>query len=190
MQMLCLRRKFVGHVANSHGATARALGHAGSLQRVRRALFNFARRHSEGALTRAILAEGSLGTLRIRTAPQRERLGTQDPCRRFGGHFSNSHGVAARALGHAQSSQRVCWALYAFARRHSESASRRATPAEGSSGTVRTRETWRMNTPHTANIDAGSTYRIPKNSSRSVQPVGRSGKFSALLLQSWIEALR
>ena len=98
MPMLCSRRKFVGHVTNSHGATARALGHAGSLQRVRRALFNFARRHSEGALTRAILAEGSLGTLRICTAPQRERLGTQDPCRGFGGHFSNSHGVTARAL--------------------------------------------------------------------------------------------
>ena len=86
MPMLCLRRKFVGHVTNLHGATARALGHAGSLQRVRRALFNFARRHSEGALTRAI---------------------------------------------------------HAFARRHSESASRRAIPAEGSSGTARTRESWR-----------------------------------------------
>ena len=98
MPMLCLRRKFVGHVTNSHGATARALGHSGSLQRVRRALFNFARRHSEGALTRAILAEGSCSTLRIRTAPQRERLGRQDPCRGFGGHFSDSHGVTARAL--------------------------------------------------------------------------------------------
>ena len=98
MPMLRLRRKFVGHVTNSHGATARELGHAGSLQRVPRALFNFARCHSEGALTRAILAEGSLGTLRIRTAPQRKRLGTQDPCRGFGGHLSNSHGATARAL--------------------------------------------------------------------------------------------
>ena len=79
MPTLCLRRIFAGHVTNSHGAIARALGRAGSL-------------------TRAILAEGSLGTLRIRTAPQRERLGTQDPCRGFGGHFSNSHGVTARAL--------------------------------------------------------------------------------------------
>ena len=43
------RRRFVGHVTNSHGATARALGRAGSLQRVRRALFKFARRHREGA---------------------------------------------------------------------------------------------------------------------------------------------
>ena len=117
MPMLCLRRKFVGHVANLHGATARALGHAGSLQRVRRALFNLARRHSEGALTRAILAEGSLGALRSRTAPQRERLGTQDPCRGFGGHFTHSHGATARALRGARSLQRVHRALHARAKR-------------------------------------------------------------------------
>ena len=45
-----------------------------------------------------VCVESLLGTLRIRTAPQREGLGTQDPCRGFGGHFSNSHGVTARAL--------------------------------------------------------------------------------------------
>ena len=81
------RRGFIGHFTNLHGATARALGRAGSLQRVHRALSKFARRRSEGALTRAILAEGSLGTLRICTAPQRERLGAQDPCRGFIGQF-------------------------------------------------------------------------------------------------------
>ena len=81
------RRGFIGHFTNLHGATARALGRAGSLQRVARALSQFARRRSEGALTRAILAEGSLGTLRICTAPQRERLGAQDPCRGFIGQF-------------------------------------------------------------------------------------------------------
>ena len=91
--MLCLRRKFVGHVTNSHGAIARALGHAGSLQRVRRALFKFARRHSEGALTRAILAEGWLGTLRICTAPQRERFEARDPCRGFIGHCTHARNV-------------------------------------------------------------------------------------------------
>ena len=67
-------------------------------KRVHRALSKFARSRSEGALTRAILAEGSLGTLRICMAPQRERLGAQDHCRGFTGHFPNSHGVAARAL--------------------------------------------------------------------------------------------
>ena len=92
------RRECIGHFTNLHGATARALGRAGSLQRVHRALSKFARRRSEGALTRAILAEGSLGTLRICTAPQRERLGAQDPCRGFIGQFENSHGVTARAL--------------------------------------------------------------------------------------------
>ena len=88
-----LRRGFVGHVTNSHGATARALGHAGSLQRVRRALFKFARRHCEGALTRAILAEGWLGTLRTRTAPQRERFEAREPCRGFIGHCTHARNV-------------------------------------------------------------------------------------------------
>ena len=120
------RRGFIGHFTNLHGATARALGRAGSLQRVHRALAKFARRRSEGALTRAILAEGSAGTLRICTAPQRERLGAQDHCRGFTGHLPNSHGVAARAL-------------YEFARRHNESAWARRIPAEGSSGSFKIR---------------------------------------------------
>ena len=42
------RRGFIGHFTNLHGATARALGRAGSLQRVHRALSKFARRRSEG----------------------------------------------------------------------------------------------------------------------------------------------
>ena len=103
------RRGFIGHFTNLHGATARALGRAGSLQRVHRALSKFARRRSEGALTRAILAEASLGTLRICTAPQRERLG-----RGFIGRFTNSHGATVGAL---RSLQRVHRAQHEHAKR-------------------------------------------------------------------------
>ena len=118
--------------AYSESAWARVV----TAKRVHRALSKFARSRSEGALTRAILAEGSLGTLRICTVPQRERCGTRNPRRGFIGHFTNLHGATARALWHAQSSQRVHRALYKFARHHSGSASRRAIPAEGSSGTA------------------------------------------------------
>ena len=52
------RRGFIGLKTNSHGATARALRHARSPQRVRRAQDKFARRHSESASTRTISAEG------------------------------------------------------------------------------------------------------------------------------------
>ena len=72
------RRGFIGLKTNSHGATARALRHARSPQRVRRAQDKFARRHSESASTRTISAEGSSGSRQIRTAPQRERLDTHD----------------------------------------------------------------------------------------------------------------
>ena len=98
------------------GATARALGRAGSLQRVHRAVLKFARRHSEGAVARAILAEGSSGALQIRTAPQWERFEARDPCRGFIGHSTNTRNV------------------------------------ENDRGLTKSR----MNTPHTANIDAGS----------------------------------
>ena len=179
MPMLCFGRKFVGHATNSHGATARALGHAGSLQRVRPALFNFARRHSEGALTR-------------------------NPRRGFVGHITNSHGATARALGHAGSLQRVRRALFKFAQRHSEGALTRAILAEGWLGTLRIRAapqrerfeardpsrgfighcthaqnvkkktgrtltTSRMNTPHTANTDAGSYTHFEKGNFQGVQ---------------------
>ena len=63
---------------NSHGATARALRHARSPQRVHRAQDKFARRHSESASTRTISAEGSPRSRQIRTAPQRERFDTRD----------------------------------------------------------------------------------------------------------------
>ena len=106
-----LRRGFAKLKTNSHGATARALRHARSPQRVRRAQDKFARRHSESDPTRTIPAEGSSGSRQIRTAPQRERFDTHDLRR----------GFAAR-------SRQIS------ARRHSESASTRTIPAEGSSG--------------------------------------------------------
>ena len=152
------RRGFIGLKTNSHGATARALRHAGSPQRVRqgqdkfarataralrharspqrvrRAQDKFARRHSESASTRTVPAEGSSGSRQIRTAPQRERFDTHDLRRGFAALKTNSHGATARALRHARSPQRVHRAQEKIARRHSESASTRTIPAEGSSG--------------------------------------------------------
>ena len=128
------RRGFIGLKTNSHGATARALRHAGSPQRVRQGQDKFARRHSESASTRTISAEGSPRSRQVRTAPQRERSDTHDPRRGFIGLKTNSHGATARALRHAPSPQRVRRAQDKFARRHSESASTRTIPAEGSSG--------------------------------------------------------
>ena len=118
-----LRRGFAALKTNSHGATARALRHARSPQRVHRAQDKFARRHSESASTRTISAEGSPRSRQIRTAPQRERFDTHDPRRGFIGLKTNSHGATARALRHARSPQRVHRAQDKFARRHSESAS-------------------------------------------------------------------
>ena len=134
------RRGFIGHFTNLHGATARALGRAGSLQRVRQALSKFARRRSEGALTRAILAEGwalyefarrhserawarripaegSSGSFKIRTASQRGRCGTRNPRRGFIGRFTNSHGATVGALRGARSLQRVHRAQHEHAKR-------------------------------------------------------------------------
>ena len=127
-----LRRGFIGLKTNSHGATARALRHAGSPQRVRQGQDKFARRHSESASTRTISAEGSPRPRQIRAAPQRERSDTHDPRRGFIGLKTNSHGATAGALRHARSPQRVRRAQDKFARRHSESASTRTIPAEGS----------------------------------------------------------
>ena len=104
-----LRRGFIGLKTNAHGATARAIRHAGSPQRVRQGQDKFARRHSESASTRTISAEGSPRSRQIRTAPQRERFAT-----------------------HAGSPQRVRQGQDKFARRHSESASTRTISAEGS----------------------------------------------------------
>ena len=99
-----LRRGFAATKTDSRGATARALRHARSPQRVRRAQDKFARRHSESASTRTI----SFAALK-----------------------TNSHGATARALRHARSPQRVRQGQDKFARRHSESASTRTISAEG-----------------------------------------------------------
>ena len=127
-----LRRGFAELKTHSHGATARALRHARSPQRVRRAQDTFARRHSESASTRTIYAEGSPSSSQIRTAPQRERLDTRDLRRGFAELKTNSHGATARALRHARSPQKVRRAQAKFARRRSESASTRTISAEGS----------------------------------------------------------
>ena len=127
-----LRRGFIGLKTDAHGATARAIRHARSPQRVHRAQDKFARRHSESASTRRISAEGSPRSRQIRTAPQRERFDTHDLRRGFIGLKTNSHGAAARALRHAGSPQRVRQGQDKFARRHSESASTRTISAEGS----------------------------------------------------------
>ena len=127
-----LRRGFAKVKTNSHGATARALRHARSPQRVRRDQDRFARRHSESASTRTIPAEGSSGSRQIRTAPQRERFDTHDLRRGFAALKTNLHGATARALRHARSPQRVHRAQDKFARRHSQSASTRTISAEGS----------------------------------------------------------
>ena len=101
----------------------RAIRHARSPQRVRRRAQGFARHHSESAPTRPIPAEGSSASSRIRTAPQRERSDTPDPCRGFIGELKDSHGTTARALR--------------LARHHSESAPTRPIPVEGSSASSR-----------------------------------------------------
>ena len=102
---------------DGHGTTARAIRHARSPQRVRRRAQGWARHHSESAPTRPIPAEGSpasdptrpipvegsSATARMRTAPQRERSDTPDPCRGFIGHGKDAHGTTARALRHARS---------------------------------------------------------------------------------------
>ena len=127
-----LRRGFAALKTNSHGATARALRHAESPQRVRQGQDKFARRHSESASTRTISAEGSPRSRQIRTAPQRERFDTHALRRGFAKVKTNSHGATARALRHARSPQRVRQGQDKFARRHSESASTRTISAEGS----------------------------------------------------------
>ena len=102
-----LRRGFTAVKTNSHGATATALRHARSPQRVCRGQDKFARRHSESASTRTISAEGSSGSRQIRTGPQRERSDTHDLRRGFAEVKTNSHGATARALRHTRSPQRV-----------------------------------------------------------------------------------
>ena len=140
-----LRRGLAELKTISHGATARALRHARSPQRVRRAQDTFAPRHSESrraqetlarrrsesASTRTISAEGSPSLRHIRTAPQRERFDKHDLRRGFAELKTISHGARATALRHARSPQRVRRAQDKFAWRHSESASTRTISAEG-----------------------------------------------------------
>ena len=128
-----IRRGFAELKTHSHGATATALRHTRSPQRVRRAQDKFARRHSESSSTRTISAEGSPSSSQIRTAPQRERFDTHDLRRGFAELKTNLHGATARALRHARSPQAK------FARRHSESASTRTISAEGSPSSRRVR---------------------------------------------------
>ena len=127
-----LRRGFAAVKTNSHGATARALRHAQSPQRVRRGQDKFPRDHNDSPSTRAIPEEGSPRSRQIRTTPQRERCDTHDLRRGFIGLKTDSHGATARAMRHARSPQRVHRAQDRFARDHSESDPTRTIPAEGS----------------------------------------------------------
>ena len=130
-----LYRGFIGHGKDAHGTTPIA-----------------AQGSPASDPTRPIPAEGSPASSRIRTAPQRERSDTPDPCRRFMGHGKDSHGhgTTARALRHARSLLRVHRSTAGWARHHSESAPTRPIPVEGSSvhgrmGTAPQRE--RSDTP-------------------------------------------
>ena len=82
------RRVFAGAVENSHNAATRTIRHAQSPQTVRR--------QSDSTCT--IPAAGSPATLKIHTAPQRERFDTRDPRRGFAGDVENSRGATARAM--------------------------------------------------------------------------------------------
>ena len=157
-----------GDLKDSHGTTARALRHARSPQRVHRRAQGWARHHSESAPTRPIPVEGASASSRIRTAPQRERSDTPDPCRGFIGELKDSHSesdptrpipvegssassrirtaphrcpqrVRRRAIRHARSPQRARRRAQGFARHHSESAPTHPIPAEGSSASSRIR---------------------------------------------------
>ena len=100
------RRGFIGELKDSHGTTpipAEGSPASDPTRPVRRRAQGFARHHSESAPTRPIPVEGSSASSRIRTAPQRERSDTPDPCRGFIGHGKDAHGTTARALRHARS---------------------------------------------------------------------------------------
>ena len=181
-----LRRGFAELKTNSHGATARALRHARSPQRVRRAQDTVARRRSESASTRTISAEGSPSARHICAAPQREPFDTHDLRRGFAKLETHSHratarvavlkrhlhGATARALRHAQ---RVRRAQDTFARRHSESASTRTISAEGSPSSRQIRTAPQRERFDTHDLRKGFTFvlqrlqmsetlRLPRNS--------------------------
>ena len=119
-----------GNVENSHRAIARVFRHARSLQKVSEATLQFARLHSESVSTSTKPAKA---TLKIRTAPQRERFDTHVTRR---ARVSNQRFAApAKAFRHARNLQKVRNLRLKFARRHSESVSTRAT-RKGFSGNV------------------------------------------------------
>ena len=139
------RRGFTATKTDSHGATARAIRHARSPQRVHRDQDRFARRRSESDPTRTILAEGSPRPRQMRTAPQRERSDTHDPRKWFTATKTDSQGATARAPSSRQTRtapqrersdthdpRRGSREPSKFARRHSESDPTRTIPAEGS----------------------------------------------------------
>ena len=135
----CGAVRHAGHpgqgAAGAHAHHARQLpGRSNSQSSVASASFAVGGLPQQSDPTRTILAEGTSGSRQIRTAPQQERFDTQDLRRGFAKVKTNSHGATARALQHARSPQRVRRAQDKFARRHSESASTRTIPAEGSSG--------------------------------------------------------
>ena len=109
-----LRRGFVGEVANSHAATARAIRRAQSPHRVRWRNVKLARRHSESDSTHSLRTE-------------------------FTGQVANSHDATARAIRHAQSPHRIHRPSCKFARPHSESDSTRTISTEGSSANLQIR---------------------------------------------------
>ena len=151
-----LRRRFAEIKTHSHGATARALRHARSPQKVRRDQDTFARRHGKSASTRTISTEGSPSSrprgataraLRHAQSPQRACRAQDTFARRSSESASTGtisaessprsrhirmHGATARALRHARFPQRVRRAQDTFARRHSKSASTGTISAEGS----------------------------------------------------------
>ena len=92
------RRGFAGERSDTPDPCRGFIG----VSRIRTAQ-GWARHHSESAATRPIPVEGSSASSRIRTAPQRERSDTPDPCRGFIGELKDAHGTTARALRHARS---------------------------------------------------------------------------------------
>ena len=91
-------RGFAIHVKNPHGASARVFGHAGSAQRVRQRHCKLARRCSKSAPTHTKPAKVSLTTLRIHTAPQRQRCDTHVTRKGCADDVENTHGATAIGL--------------------------------------------------------------------------------------------
>ena len=125
------RRGSESEIQNSHGATKGAMRHARNPQKVQIRASKFARRHNGSDATCTIPAEGSNPSLKIRTAPQRERRDMHDPRRGLESEFQNSYGATTGAMRRARSPQRVRIRVSKFARRHNGSDATRTKPAEG-----------------------------------------------------------